>query len=249
LARELCGLWDWRNERGRLKDFAARSFLLKLETGGRVALPALQVQKRRAPRLVEVLPHWKEPERWQRSLGELEPVQLQVVQAGTEAYKRWAFYLARYHYLGLRVVGENVGYAVHDRQGREVGCMLFGAPAWRCQVRDRFLNWSPAERAVQLARLANNTRFLILPWVEVSHLASHVLGQVAGRISTDWQHKYGHGLQWLETFVDTERYRGTCYRAANWRYVGQTTGRSRQDRDHRLSVVPKAVYLYRLARQ
>lgn len=249
LARELCGVWQWRNERGRLKDFAARSFLLKLEVRGQVQLPPLQFQKRRPAREVEVLGGWKEPEPWQGGLPELQPVQLEVVRAGTEVYQRWAFYLDRYHYLGLRVVGENLGYAVYDRQGCEVGCLLFGAPAWRCQARDGFLNWSSAERAAQLPRLANNTRFLILPWVRVPHLASHVLGQATGRISTDWQQKYGRQLWWLETFVDTARYRGTCYRAANWRYVGQTTGRSRQDRHHRLSVAPKAVYLYPLRRR
>jgi len=127
--------------------------------------------------------------------------------------------------------------------------LLFGAPAWRCQARDAFLNWSAAERAAQLPRLANNTRFLILPWLEVPALASHVLGQVTRRIRTDWQQKYGRELWWLETFVDTERYSGSCYRAANWRYVGQTAGRSRQDRHHRLSVPCKAVYLYPLRRR
>jgi len=126
--------------------------------------------------------------------------------------------------------GRELGFAFYDRQGRDLGWSLFGAAAWQCQVRDRFLNWSSRERAEQLPRLANNTRFLILPWVGVKHLASHVLGQVAHRISADWQQKYGHGLGWLETFVDTERYSGACYRAANWRYVGQTAGRSRQDR-------------------
>ncbi|MCX6930755.1 MAG: DUF4338 domain-containing protein [Verrucomicrobia bacterium] len=249
LARELCLEWDWRNERGALKDFAARSFLLKLESWGQVRLPALQVQKRRPARAVPALAGWREPELRQESLRELQPVQLEVVRAGTERYKRWAFHLDRYHYLGLRVVGENLGFAVYDRQGQDLGCLLFGAPAWRCQVRDRFLNWSPAERAAQLPRLANNTRFLILPWVRAPHLASYVLGQVARRISSDWQHKYGHGLRWLESFVDTERYGGTCYRAANWRYLGLTMGRSRQDRHHRLSVSAKAVYLFDLSRR
>jgi hypothetical protein len=108
------------------------------------------------------------------------------------------------------------------------------------------LNWSWVERAAPLTQLANNTRFLILPWVRVRHLATHVLGQVVRRIASDWQNKYGHGLRWLETFVDTQRYRGASYQAANWRYVGQTTGRSRQDRNHRLQVSRKAVYLYSL---
>jgi hypothetical protein len=244
LARELCLRWQWRNERGQLKDFAARSFLLKLEVKGVIRLPALQVQKRRAPRRVAELSSWKEPPVWQEPLCGLEPVEVQVIHSGTEAAKRWAFYLERYHYLGLRVVGENLGYLASDRQGREVACLLFGAPAWHCRARDTFLEWSPTQRAAQLSSLANNTRFLILPWVRVPHLASHVLGGVVRRISADWEGKYGHGLKWLESFVDTERYRGTCYRAANWRYVGQTSGRSRQDRHHRLQVSRKAVYLY-----
>lgn len=246
LARELCLLWQWRNPRGQLKDFAARSFLLKLEASGWIRLPALQVTKRRLPRVVTALDAWVEPSARQASLRELQPVTLVVVGAGSEAAKRWAFYLDRYHYLGLRTVGENLGYLVQDRQGHDVACLLFGAPAWRCRVRDTFLKWPPQERLAHLAGLANNTRFLILPWVRVPHLASHVLGRVVRRIRADWQTKYGHGLRWLETFVDTARYRGTCYRAANWRYLGQTTGRSRQDRHHQLQVSSKAVYLYPL---
>lgn len=246
LARELCGLWNWRNSCGLLKDFAARSFLLKLATGGHVQLPALQIQKRRPPRGVVPLECWQEPDPWQGALRDLQPLALEVVVAGTEEYRRWAFYLDRYHDLGFRVVGENLGYLIQDRQRREVGCLLFGAPAWQCRVRDAFLNWSSVERAALLRPLANNTRFLIFPWVRVPHLASHVLGQVVQRIGLDWENKYGHPLRWLETFVDPQRYRGTCYQAANWRYVGQTTGRSRQDRDHRRHVSSKAVYLYDL---
>ena len=106
--------------------------------------------------------------------------------------------------------------------------------------------WSEAERRARLATLANNTRFLILPWVRVPHLASHLLGQVARRIGGDWHVKYGHGLEWLETFVERDRFPGTCYRAANWQCVGTTTGRSRQDRDHTTTVPCKDVFLYRL---
>lgn len=246
LARELCLCWEWRNERGRLKDFAARSFLLKLEARGLIALPALQLHQRRPPRQVKRLSAWREPSALEAPLSQLRPVKLERVLAGTAAAQRWAFYLDRYHYLGWRVVGENAGYLAYDCQGRELACLLFGAPAWRCRVRDQYLKWSAAERAAGLSRVANNTRFLILPWVRVPHLASHVLGQVTGRINVDWQAQYGHGLEWLETFVDTQRFQGTCYRAANWRYVGQTTGRSRQDRNHTLRVPSKAVYLYPL---
>jgi hypothetical protein len=106
------------------------------------------------------------------------------------------------------------------------------------------LGWNDQARAQGLHQLANNTRFLILPWVRVRYLASHVLGQVAGRIDTDWRLKYGHGLRWLETFVERERFAGSCYRAANWRWVGESRGRSRQDRNHTLQVPIKEVYLY-----
>lgn len=246
LARELCERWGWRDGRGRLKDFAARSFLLKLEAQGHLRLPALQVHKRRAPRPVRRLPHWQQPETWEAGLDQIRPLKLELVSAGSAAALRWAFYLDQYHYLKLRVVGGNLGYLAVDAHGRDVAAVLFGAPAWRCAPRDEFLEWGEAQRREQLHRLANNTRFLILPWVRVPHLASHVLGAVARRISADWQWKYGHGLDWLETFVEHERFAGSCYRAANWQWVGRTAGRSRQDRDRTERVPVKDVYLYRL---
>lgn len=246
LARELCERWCWRDQRGRLKDFAARSLLLKLEAQGYLGLPPLQVQKRRARPAVARLRDWQQPEPWEASLGQIRPVKLELICAGSAPAGRWAFYLDQYHYLKLRVVGENLGYLAVDAHGRDVAAVLFGAPAWRCAPRDQFLEWGDAQRREQLHRLANNTRFLILPWVRVPHLASHVLGAVGRRISADWQSKYGHGLDWLETFVERERFAGTCYRAANWQCVGQTVGRSRQDRDHTQRVPVKDVYLYRL---
>lgn len=246
LARELCEHWGWRDQRGRLKDFAARSLLLKLEAEGHLRLPPLQVQKRRAPRPAPRLIDWEEPEAWEASLAQIRPVKLEVISAGSAAAARWGFYLDQYHYLKLRVVGENLGYLAVDVHGRDVAALLFGAPAWRCAVREEFLEWGDTQRREQLHRLANNTRFLILPWVRVPHLASHLLGAVARRVRADWQGKYGHGLDWLETFVEHERFAGSCYRAANWQWIGRTTGRSRQDRDHTQQVPLKDVYLYRL---
>jgi len=127
--------------------------------------------------------------------------------------------------------------------------VLFGAAAWKCAPRDRHLGITEAQRQAGLQTVANNTRFLILPWVRVPGLASHVLGQVVRRIDADWQAKYGHGLRWLETFVERGRFAGTCYRAANWECVGQTTGRSCEDRHHTLQVPVKDVYLYQLRRK
>ena len=246
IARELCARWDWRDERGRAKDFAARSLLLKLADRGRIGLPALRVSQRRPRREAPRRPEWQEPVPWTGSLAEVVPVQLVPVVAGTAAWANWAFYLERYHYLGWRVVGENLGYLIRAVDGRELGCLLFGAAAWRCAARDRWVGWDQAARQRELSRIANNTRFLILPWVRVAQLASHVLGLVARRIGEDWHAKYGHGLDWLESFVDRQRFTGTCYRAANWIEVGHTQGRGRQDRHHRLRVPPKSVWLYRL---
>lgn len=248
LARQLCRRWQWTDARGRLKDFAARSLLLKLEAQGHLVLPALQTHKRRPPRPAPQRPDWQEPVPWSAALATLQPLRIAPLVAGTEAAHRWAFYLHHYHYLGLRVVGENLGYLVSDAAGRDLACLLFGAAAWRCAPRDRALGWTDAVRRRDLGRLANNTRFLILPWVRVPHLASALLGAVARRIGADWQAKYGHGLDALETFVERDRFAGTCYRAANWRHVGTTRGRSRQDRDHTRAVPVKDVYLYPLRR-
>ena len=246
IAKGLCELWDWRNNRGHLKDFAARSLLLKLEAEGRIMLPPLQENQRREPRKVQGLVDWKQPVVEMKSLEELKPLGLKIVGAGTQLWKRWAYYLERFHYLGLRIVGEYLGYLIQDCRGSDVACLLFGAAAWKCSVRDRFLGWKSSQRLEQLSRIANNTRFLVLPWIRVNCLASHVLGLVSRRINSDWQQKYGHGLEWLETFVEVGRFEGRCYTAANWRWVGQTQGRGRQDREHKRSVAPKKVFLYRL---
>ncbi|MBX3746375.1 MAG: DUF4338 domain-containing protein [Verrucomicrobiae bacterium] len=249
VARELCAHWEWRDARGRLKDFAARSFLLKLEAQGVLDLPALRIYQRRPPRRPPDLPGWQAPAPWSAPLRKVQPVSVEVIEPGGALARRWAFYLHTYHYLGLREVGENLGYLVRDALGRDLACLPFSAPAWRCAPRERALGWSDAERRSGLHTLANNTRFLILPWVRVPHLAGHVLGVVARRIGADWHAKYGHGLDGLETFVEQDRFAGTCYRAANWQCVGRTQGRSRQDRHHTCAVPRKDIYLYRLRRR
>jgi hypothetical protein len=247
LARELCRQWGWCNGQGVLKDFAARSFLLKLEAQGEVVLPAVRGW-RKQPRAEELALEWAEPEELKGGLQEFSPVRVEVVPAATPAARRWAEHVKRHHYLGLHVGGENVRYLAQDAQGRDLACVLFGAAAWQCAPRDRHLGLTAAQRRAGLQMVANNTRFLILPWVRVPALASHVLGQVARRIDADWQAKYGHGLRWLETFVERGRFAGTCYQAANWECVGQTTGRSCEDRHHTLQVPVKDVYLYQLRR-
>jgi hypothetical protein len=138
--------------------------------------------------------------------------------------------LHHFHYLSYRSpVGENLQYLARERTGRPVACVLLGAAAWQCADRDQHIGWDAATRATHLHLLANNSRFLVMPWVQSSCLASHVLSLVVRRVSADWQRKYGHPLYLLETFVERPRFAGTCYQAANWIRVGQTKGRTRQD--------------------
>jgi hypothetical protein len=152
-------------------------------------------------------------------LKELVPLRLREVSPASqqEVRRQLEAALHRHHYLGYRSrVGQNLQYWVCDKQERPLACVVFGAPAWQCAVRDQWIGWSASGRADQLAAVVNNTRFLIFPWVRVPHLASHILGQIGRRIRADWQTKYGQPIWLLETFVDRERFAGTCYRAANW---------------------------------
>ena len=250
LSRELCQQWDWRNERGQIKDFAARSLLEKLAGRGLVVLPAPQLQ-RSHPRPkpgAAWLVHRAADLIWE-PLRQLAPLQWMVAVAGTTEAKRFDAYLEGYHYLGLRVVGQNMKYLVRDKQGRDLACLLFGAAAWRAGARDQFVGWDQRQRAAALHFLANNSRYLILPWVKVTGLASHLLGQAARRLSQDWQQKYGHPIYLLESFVERGRFGGTCYRAANWLRVGETRGRGRQGANPMEPTQPvKDVYLYPLGR-
>jgi hypothetical protein len=250
LSRELCQEWNWRNAAGRLKDFAARSFLEKLAARGLLVLPALRMQGRhpRPKPTGAVLINWPTAPISQ-PVGELGPLQWIVPLAGTPEAKRFDAYLQCYHYLGLRIVGENIRFLVRDKQSRDLACLLFGAAAWRAGARDQFVGWDETQRAARLHYLTNNTRYLILPWVKVTGLASQLLSQVVRRLSQDWQHKYGHPLYLLESFVERGRFEGTCYRAANWRCVGPTQGRGRQgDNPTKRTEPVKDIYLYPLTR-
>ena len=247
LSEELCRCWNWRNAQGRIKDMAARTLLLKLQRRGCIELPARQrpssnqFRNRRVP----VVEPASEPIRG--SLSDLRPLSVSLVAPRSEDLRLFKGLLGRYHYLGHRnTVGETLRYLIRDRHKRPVACLLFGSAAWKCADRDRFLGWDRPCRERNLSLLTNNTRFLILPWVQVPHLASHVLGLIARRIRDDWQAKYGHPVHALETFVDRGRFRGTCYRAANWLRLGTTRGRTRNDRDRRIQAPVKDVYLYPL---
>jgi hypothetical protein len=257
VSRHLARIWEWRSASGQLKDMAARTLLLKLEERGLIVLPerrqASPIRRSRKPafereRQGEIFPE-QENAGVEAALAELQPLGIEEISRKKHAGKQAEFsrLLERHHYLSHRgTVGENMQYLVSDRAGNALACVLFGAAAWQCKARDAEIGWDAATRARGLCFVTNNTRFLILPWVRVPHLASHVLGRITRRLSGDWQEKYGHPIHLLETFVDTSRFAGACYRAANWHMVGMTTGRTRQNKTQIPQAAPKAVWLYPL---
>lgn len=245
LSRELGALWNWRAPNGQLQDMAARALMLKLEQRGHLRLPP----KRRASpnrmlhKQVRAEAHAREP--ITSPLAALTPLQVIELSQRPDQLPLYEWLLHQYHYLSYAsAVGLNLKYLVCDCQGRPLSCLLFGSAAWKCEARDQFIGWSVAQRQAHLQEITNNTRFLLLPWVQVPHLASHVVSRVLRRLRRDWQSKYARPVRLVETFVDSSRFTGACYRAANWLDLGQTSGRTRQDRSHRLAVPPKRVLVY-----
>lgn len=249
ISRELCQRWNWLTDTGRPKDMACRSLLLKLEARGWIRLPSRQgpsVNERRNRQPVQI-----ELDRdiLEASLASLQPLRIDLVEAGSHEATLLRALLQRHHYLGLRNrVGENLGYLAWSRAGRPVAAMLFGSAAWHCRPRDAFIGWNEEQRHRHRSRLTNNARFLIPAWVRVPHLASHVLARVLGRLDRDWRQRYGHGIELVETFVEPGRFAGTSYRAAGWLPVGRTTGRGRNGPSDTASTTAKEVLVRPLNR-
>ena len=239
--------WQWRNAAGRLKDMAARTLLLKLGVRGLIDLPApLRRAARksacRAPEAPQQLP-LLEISRIEGPLRGLQPIRLEWVDNRRQR-RRITELLQQYHYRGYcGAVGENVQYLARDAQAREIAVMVFGAAAWKVAARDQFIGWSPRQRTQRLFLVANQQRFLILPWVRVVHLASHLLAMATRRLSEDWQLRYAHPIHWVESFVEIGRFAGASYKAAGWVCLGQTTGRTRQDRHHQIQTPLKTVWV------
>jgi hypothetical protein len=247
LSQELCVLWDWVGENGQIKDVSCRDVLRALDAAGKIKLPEKLTHghsKGGADKVVLML-HDMSPV--ECPLSELMPL---AVEAINEKYDLAEFksYIEQYHYLGYdRSIGENMKYFVYDRSGHRLACLMFGSAAWSCQPRDEYIGWTKKDRpAASLRHMTNNSRFLIFPWVKVPHLASHVLSLISRRISSDWIAKYGHPVYILETFVQRDRFKGTSYKAANWIFVGQTTGRGRNSKTHAGELPVKDIYLYPL---
>ena len=247
LSQALCEEWNWRNSAGQLKDMASRTLLLKLEQRGEIQLPARRQTPVNRMRQTQTAPYEGDVSPYSKLLAQVGPLLLTEVSQNRCQRRELAAALAQFHYLGFGgTVGENLQYTVRDHGGRLLAGLMFGSAAWKCQDRDQFIGWTAEQRKKNLFLTTNNTRFLIMPWVTVPHLASWTLAAVLRRLSRDWKLKYGHPIHLVETFVERDRFRGTAYRAANWSRVGATTGRTRQDRYSSIQTPVKEVYLYPL---
>lgn len=250
LANTVCELLGWKRLVGLPKGRECREFLEELESKGLLELP--QKRKRRPPgrqTSVPITDRGKPEARLTGAVGQLGQIELELVERVDQ--RRWFRELVgRYHYLGHRVpFGAHLRYLLFVSKPEKmiVGCLQFSSAAWRMAVRDRWIGWDDQTRARNLQQVVNNSRFLILPWVEVKNLASRVLSLAARRMPGDWRQRYGVEPLLIETLVDPARYRGSCYLAANWIELGQTSGRGRMDRFHqRNGVAPKRVLVYPL---
>ena len=250
LAQTVCELLEWRRDNGALKARECRDLLERLEARGDLRLPAKRAGRPKGRRTCTA-----QTARGERrdaiagALPEVAPVELQLVREAEER-ALWRELLARYHYLGYATpFGAQLVYLIRSqrREGEVLGGLTYTSPAWRIKSRDAWIGWDERARKAHLAHIVNQGRFLILPWVKVPHLASHVLALGSRRIVGDWEKYYGVRPWLLETLVDPARFAGTCYRAANWCEVGETRGRGRMDREHqRHGTAIKRVFLYPL---
>ena len=251
IARTVCELLDWKRANGRLKNQECRQLLERLRDRGWLTLPPVRNSGPRGPRRIVLSEASASQATLEGSAGEFAQLELRVVESPSES-RLWMELIERHHYLAYRVpVGANLRYLVRSpRRGEQVlACLLWSSPAWKMAPRDHWIGWNQEQRAQNLQFVVNNSRFLIPPWVRVRGLASKILGQCARQLPADWKLRYGYRPLLLETLVDARRFRGTCYRAANWIRIGQTQGRGRMDRQHRAhDLAPKDIYLYPLCR-
>lgn len=250
LASTICEALQWVRPNGRLKTRECYEYLDLLEFRGLVKLPARREQRPRGPTSIVYSDAGREQRPRQGELSDVAPVTLGLV-ANAEDRALWRELVDRYHYLGHKVAyGAHLRYLVWlSRPRRELaGCVQFSSAARRLASRDRFIGWDDATRQKNLPRVVNNSRFLILPWLSIKGLASHVLSQAARVVVDDWEEAYGARPVLLETFVERDRFLGTSYLAANWVEVGETAGRGRMDRHNRAAEPTKRCLLYPLAR-
>lgn len=233
LSQKLCEAWQWKQANGALRDMVCRGLLLMLDRARHIALPAVKFvphnplvrRERPEPVLIDTTPI-------QAALQELRPVETIQVRR-TDHEPLFNSLMEQYHYLAYeQPVGEHLKFLVWA-QGRPIACLAWSSAPRHLASRDRYIGWSAEARRRNIRFLAYNTRYLIMPWVRVPHLASHILGKITGQLSQDWERMYGHPVYFAETFIDPGRFRGTCYRAANWKLLGRTTGRGKASNSYK----------------
>jgi len=248
ISRELCRTWNWQQPNGALKDMACRELLRRLDQKGLIHLPAKKIDVNR--RRKRLSPHLLSPDIHPLTgkLKEFLPIELKMVRGSPEEALHNSL-VSRYHYLGYgQIVGPHLKYLAYIQE-RPIACLSWGAAAWKVSCRDQFIGWSSCTRSKNLFLIINNTRFLILPWIRIPGLASHLLSQNIKVLASDWYRRYQYTPVLLETFVDRERFSGTSYRAANWQAVGRTQGRGKNDRNHQRALPVKEVFLYPLKKE
>ena len=248
LSKDLCRLWNWTQANGIPKDMICRGLLLKLHREGFVTLPPQKraltwLSNKRTPAAATV-----DDAPLSSPLSAIMPLSLRMVRRTPEE-RLYQSLIRKYHYLGYRrPVGEHLEYVAFFQE-RPIACIGWMSAPRHIGMRDRYLGWNKEERISNLHKIVINTRFLILPWIRVPYLASHLLGHMARMLPSDWERIYGHGLVWLETFVDPQRgFTGVCYKAANWKYLGLTTGRGKDDQTGKPNRSLKYVFGYPLKR-
>jgi len=247
LAKTVCEFLGWTTPAGRAKSPQCVSFLETLEEAGLIELPPKDVSRKRSAStlistiteiLIDTTPITCE-------LKELEPIRLEIARAGKDL-QRWRHYVNEYHMLGdKKVFGSRLAYFIKSNE-TILGCLQFSASSWALSSRDEWIGWKVQDRKLRLHLIVNNSRFLILPWVNVKNLASKVLSLAIKQLQEDWLREYCYAPVLLETFVDTSHFAGTCYKASNWIYLGETQGRGRMDREKEYALSRKAIYMYSL---
>jgi len=249
LSRRLCQAWNWVQANGAPCEMLCRGMMLALDRAGRIELPPVRrknpnpLAERRSPArpLIDTTP-------LSATLADLRPLEFRLVRRTPEE-AIFNGLIEHYHYLHYtQPVGEHLKYIVYAKS-RPVACLAWSSAPRHLGPRDRHIGWSAQARRANIRYIAYNSRYLILPWIDVPHLASHILGRMAAMVPRDWERIYGHRIYYLETFIDPERSRGTCYRAANWIVLGLTTGRGKNSNSHKPNRSLKQVLGYPLEKQ
>lgn len=255
ISKEICRIWNWQGYNGQYKDIACRNMLRKLESKSLIVLPkalnkSLSGIRKTSFKTNQISVTFSEGETKENKcqIEAVKPIRIELADKGREK-EIFSSMLSEYHYLGYKQhVGEHMKYLILDREGKPISCLLFGSSAWTISDRDKYIGWGSEKRRNNLHYVTNNMRFLILPWIRIKNLASYILSQISRRIVEDWKERYKHPIYLIETFVEKERFEGTCYKASNWIKVGQTKGRTRNDRYSKIKAPIKDIYLYPLVK-